>query len=131
MKAVETLESFLLDEEEECKLGRTCSIILPYFGLINVESKRPVHMPGADASDRSTFHSMSLSDTKESPASAEEDCSTPEMSGVQTFEAFDFGSISTPLGVDWDSFLHGDELGQNWDLGTLGFESHLEPSWKH
>jgi hypothetical protein len=127
LKAVETLETFLMDEQEECKLGRTCSIILPYFGLINVESKRPLHVPGKDTSDSSAIHSMGLSKTQESPATTEGDRSTPKISGVQPFEAFDFGSISTPLDVDWDLFLHGDELGQNWDLGTLGFESQLEP----
>lgn len=131
LKAVETLETFLMDEQEECRLGRTCSIILPYFGLINVESKRPLHMPGKDTSDTSAIHSMGLSKTQESPAATEGDRNASEISGVQPLEAFDFGSISTPLDVDWDLFLHGDELGQKWERGTLGFESQLEPLWKH
>ncbi|KAI9877278.1 MAG: hypothetical protein M1823_007128, partial [Watsoniomyces obsoletus] len=131
LKAVETLETFLMDEQEECRLGRTCSIILPYFGLINVESKRPLHMPGKDTSDTSAIHSMDLAKTQESPAATEGDRNTSETSGVQPLEAFDFGSVSTPLDMDWDLFLHGDELGQNWERGTLGFGSQPEPLYKH
>ena len=41
LKVVETLESFLTGDAPESEDGRVRSIILPYFGLIRIESKIP------------------------------------------------------------------------------------------
>ena len=119
LKAIETLESFIVGDPSDYQQPQQRAIVLPYFGLINVEARiapRPNqryehavrHMnalptPPADNVTQSSFQDH-----------------VPVPAQVPDFD-FNFALTSATtctLGdssIDWDQFFHGEELAQNWD----------------
>ena len=126
LKAIEELESCLFDGNT----GGTKSIILPYFGLIKIESKARAQETTQSYDGMTLPNEGQFSDPQgfaygglpSPPASLE---LTPEAVDPskqpsndlidQGFENVDFNSMFADPNIDWDQFLFGNELATDWN----------------
>ncbi|EXJ81330.1 hypothetical protein A1O3_07620 [Capronia epimyces CBS 606.96] len=132
-KVLEALGSFL-DEKSGVPTSRTRTINLPYFGAIHLHMNPPQWLhQSTDAPDDQELGSTRppmplLASTEDSIDGATttslrtfSQMSAPEWDVVDD-ATFQFSTGDTDL--NWDQFLFGDELGQDWNVGLpdLSFE---------
>jgi hypothetical protein len=156
LKVIDTLESFLLEGSSPQEDGRSKSIILPYFGLIRIESQIPPLMSmraglehmglketdqsfptgvaSHTSSDAATTTFSGSNPSQDSPVFHRDSVPTTHTSpslqgsgwgsgiadkGLPTDGLYDHTTSMLP-GEDeyheWDQFLYGNELGQDWNL---------------
>ena len=94
LKAIETLESFMVAETAVHQHPQQSEIVLPYFGLIKVEART---VPAA---------------SQETDAGVQVLVPLTELESTDNFKT-DWLDIDSS--IDWDQFLRGEELTQNWD----------------
>ena len=122
---IEELESCLFDDSA----GVTKNIILPYFGLIRIESRgrgQTKQLSALDtcvsaALDPPTTHGTSSNGLTPAKINLEprmdsHSVQLPDHPDVmdQEVDNFDFNAAFSNQGINWDFFLQGNELGRDW-----------------
>ncbi|EXJ95804.1 hypothetical protein A1O1_00928 [Capronia coronata CBS 617.96] len=106
LRVLEVLGSFLV-EDFESTASRTRTVVLPYFGAIHLQTKQAVStedpVKGAIATDHQDLSQGS---------------SLPES---DLYEDATFQFPMEDFDLNWDQFMFGDELGQDWNLDTPDF----------
>ena len=94
LKAIETLESFMIAETAVHQHPQRREIVLPYFGLIKVEART---VPAI---------SQKTDGGAQVPV---------PLTGLESTDSFRTNWLDIDSSIDWDQFLRGEELTQDWE----------------
>ena len=134
LKVLEELGSFLDEATEfDGDQPRRRTVVLPYFGAIHLELRPPKHLRNKLSQVES--HGLSTSSEVTPPSSTDqsvEEGPEPEYLGgvMPDWTVDDTSQNIVPDGnLNWDQFLFGSELSQNWEADVPEWPAD-DTSWE-